>query len=130
MVADPTPLAEYDLMTSKSGNTAVAQISDLPVGTYDVTVYSDHTLMNIKRNMTVSETTNEVNMGTLLEGDANNDLSITLVDFASLATSWKTGRRNDNYNSMADFDRNDYINMLDFQLLADNWLKSSPVEIH
>jgi hypothetical protein len=33
------------------------------------------------------------------------------------------------YNPMADFDRNNIINIFDFGLLATNYLKMSPVEV-
>jgi hypothetical protein len=68
-------------------------------------------------------------MGTLLEGDANNDHIINFDDFAILSKSWMTSQSQPEYNAMVDFDCNGLINRADLYLLASNWLGSSPVEI-
>ncbi len=49
-----SPLYEYSVTTTKSGSKALASVGCVPCGTYDVTVDSDRTLMNVKRNVVIS----------------------------------------------------------------------------
>ena len=70
-----------------------------------------------------------VNMGTLLEGNVNDDTTINLFDFGILARSWPTNQGDPGFDSRADFDRNGSIDLFDLLLGAGNWLKVSPVEI-
>jgi hypothetical protein len=70
-----------------------------------------------------------VQLGTLLEGDANNDNIINLDDYAILSMFWLASESQAEYDVRADLDRNGLINAADLSLLAGNWLHSSPVEI-
>jgi hypothetical protein len=53
----------------------------------------------------------------------------SLGHFGILATSYGKSKGNAAYNAMADFDRNDIVNIFDFGLLATNYLKMSPIEV-
>jgi subtilase family serine protease len=128
-VLSDTPLADYNLTAVVTGDTATVNINDLAEGNYDVTVSSEHTLINVKRNVAVSLPSTSVNMGTLLEGNANNDFGIDCGDLSLLADSWLLTEEARGFNQMADFDRNRLIDNNDFALLAGNWWKTSPVEI-
>ena len=68
-----TPVEQFDLTTTKSGSTAICQCTVAP-GTYDITAVSEHTLINVKRNVVISTPSTAVDMGTLLEGNANDDV--------------------------------------------------------
>ena len=68
-------------------------------------------------------------MGTLLEGDANQDNMIDFTDFATLSINWLVFKTNGGIDNRADFDRNGIINASDLYLLTTNWLRSSPIEI-
>jgi hypothetical protein len=46
-----------------------------------------------------------------------------------LATSYGKSKGQPGFNSMADFDRNDIVNIFDFGLLATNYLKMGPIEV-
>ena len=127
-VMTDTPLEEFDLTTTKSDGTAVCQCSVAP-GTYDVTVVSEHTLMNVKRNLIVSGPSTAVDMGTLLEGNANDDSIINISDFGILAVSYMKMEGEPGYDARADFDCNGIINISDFGLLAVNYMQMSPIDI-
>jgi hypothetical protein len=127
-VLNDTPLAQFNLTTTKSGSTAICQCSLIP-GTYDVTVVSEHTLINVRRNVTISLPSTSVNMGTLLEGNANNDTIVNISDFGILAVSFGKMVGQPGYDARADFDRNGIINISDFGLLAVNFTKMSPIEV-
>jgi hypothetical protein len=127
---------EFKLTTTKSaaGSTAICEIPGIAPGIYDVTVQGESTLMNVKRGVVISLPKTSVDLGTLLEGDANQDNMIDFADFAILAMNWLASNTNGGKDNRADFDRNGLINAADLYLLTTNWplggwLKTSPVEI-
>jgi len=129
-VLKETPIYEFNLTTKKSaGNVASCEVTGVAPGTYDITVLGEHTLMNAGRNVVISTPQSSVNMGTLLEGDANNDHIVNFDDYAILSKSWLASELQPEYDAKADFDRNGLINPADLYLLASNWLISSPIEI-
>ena len=130
-VLNDATIYEFKLTTTKSAaaNTSVCEATGIAPGTYDITMLGEATLMNVKRNVVISAPRSSVEMGTLLEGDGNNDHIINFDDFAILSKSWMTSQSQPEYNAMVDFDCNGLINRADLYLLASNWLGSSPVEI-
>jgi hypothetical protein len=128
-VLNDTQTYQFNLTTTKSANSAVCEAAGVAPGTYDVTALSEHTLLNVKRSVVVSAPNTSVNLGTLLEGNANQDNIVNFDDYAILAMCWQASKTQAEYNAMTDFDRNEFINMADLCLLAANWLSISPVEI-
>jgi hypothetical protein len=129
-VLNATPVYTFNLNTTKSGNnSATAQITGANSGAYDISVVSPHCLVNVKRNVIVTPNI-AVNMGTLLEGNANDDNKINIQDFGVLAATYKKSPGDSGYNAQADFDRNDKINITDFGMLAANYSKTSPNELN
>lgn len=123
-----TPVAEFNLTTAKSGGRAVCQC-ELPSGTYDVTIVSEHTLTNVRRDVIISSSSTSIDMGTLIEADANNDGIINISDFGILAVAFGKVEGESGYDYRADFDRSGIINISDFGLLAVNYAKLSPIEV-
>jgi hypothetical protein len=119
----------FNLTAAKSGGYANLQCTGVIPGIYDITSVSEHTLLNVRRNVMILATSNMVNMGTLLEGNANNDDRVNIQDFGLLVVSYGRGKGQSGYNAMADFDRNDNVNIFDFGLLAMNYLKIAPIEV-
>jgi hypothetical protein len=126
-----TPVYEFDLTTAKStdGDTATCEATGVAPGTYDITARSDYTLMNIRKNVTISDQNTSVDMGTILEGNASLDNRIDLEDFAIFSMSWLSSEPQVEYDVRADFDHNNLIDIADLSILATNWLSSSPIEI-
>ncbi|MCL0069866.1 hypothetical protein M1N85_04100 [Dehalococcoidia bacterium] len=124
-----TPIKSFTVTTAKVEDRAVAQVSIAP-GTYDVTVASETTLINVRRNVYIPRIAPPVvDMGTLLEGNADGDLEIDILDFSILAGSFGRQAGGEAFDKRADFDRNGIVNIFDFGLLAGNFMKTSPVEI-
>jgi len=130
-VLNDTATYEFKLTTAKSaaGNAAVCEATGVAPGTYDITALGQYTLMNIKKSVVISAPKTSVDLGTLLEGDANQDNVINLDDYAILSMCWLASESQPEYDVRADFDRNGLINAADLFLLAANWLRSSPIEI-
>ena len=130
-VLNDTPTYNFQLTSTKSaaGNAAICKATGITPGTYDVTIQGEYTLMNVKRNVVILAPNTSVDLGTLLEGNANQDSIINLYDLAILSMSWLASKTNAEYDLRTDFDRNGLINTADLYLLMSNWLKTSPVEI-
>ena len=130
-VLNDTPIYEFELTPAKSvaDNTAVCEADGIVPGTYDIAALSQTTLMNVRRSVVISPPDISVDLGTLLEGNANQDNIVDFDDYAILSKCWMTSQSQPEYNARADFDCNGLINPADLYLLASNWLSSSPVEI-
>jgi hypothetical protein len=130
-VLNDAPTQEFKLTTTKSAtaNTAICEATGVPPGTYDIAVLGESTLMNVKRGVAISPPNTTVDLGTLLEGNANQDNTIDLDDCAILSAAWLASKEQPLYDIRADFDRNGSINARDLSLLAANWLRTSPVEV-
>ena len=130
-ILNGTPAYEFNLTTTKSavGNSAVCQATGLAPGTYDITALGQSTLMNVKKSVAISAPQTSVDLGSLLEGDVNQDNIVDFDDYAVLSTCWLASKDQAEYNAGADFDSNDQINAVDLSRFAANWLRTSPVEI-
>ena len=130
-VLNGTPTYEFKLTTTKSPieNATFCEATGVSPGIYDITVLSESTLMNAKRNVVISAPQTSVNLGTLLEGDANQDNIVDFSDYVILSKCWLASKDLVKYDARTDFDRNGFINLADLCLLAANWLRSSPAEV-
>jgi hypothetical protein len=128
-VLTAVPVYSFALTTTRNGTAAIAQATAITPGIYDISVASPHCLTNVKRGIGIALPTIYVDMGTLLEGNANNDNRINISDFGILATAYGNGAEDAGYNAQADFDRNGRVNITDFGLLATNYAKMAPVEV-
>jgi hypothetical protein len=128
-VTTAVPAYNLNLTTAKSGSFAIAQAVGIAPATYDITVVTPTCLINLKRGVVVTAPSVEVNMGTLLEGNANDDNKINIQDFGILAATYGKAAGNSGFDARADFDRSGNINIADFGLLAANYGKLSPVMV-
>jgi len=103
--------------------------ADIPTGPYQMSIATNHALVNLK-NVIIDTNTTTIDMGEFLEGDANNDGAVGGADLGGLiATYWATPTEGDWQNGIADFDENDIVNALDYSLIADNYFGESPIVI-
>ena len=128
-VLNDTPIEEFSLTTTKSNSVATCQCTGVTPGTYDITVVSEHTLMNVREDVAIFAPSTAVDMCALIEGDANNNGTINIQDFGILSVSFMKSEGQDGYDARADFDCNGIINIADFGLLSVNFMKTSPVVI-
>jgi len=128
-VITATPVYTFTPTTAKSNGLAVAQCTGIAPGTYDLTVVSEHTLLNVKRNVNITALSTSVDMGILLEGNADNNTIIDISDFGILAVAFNASSGQPGYDARADFDRNGIVDISDFGLLAVNFNQISPVTV-
>ncbi|MGQ9493536.1 MAG: hypothetical protein ACUVR2_07215 [Anaerolineae bacterium] len=113
---------EYAVTTDTSGYFTVTE--GLTPGTYDIRVKHAHTLRNVKRGVTLVAGQNDVDFGTLIEGDANNNNCVEMLDFVILRS--KFGSTTD---LRADFNQSGVVDMLDFVLLRVNFGRCGDIEV-
>jgi len=124
------PVYSIDTTTCNAGTNAanVTAITIAP-GTYDVTIISEHTLINVRRNVTVSSPSTGIALGTLHEGDANGDGEVTFLDISTLVPSYSKAEGDPGYNPMTDFDRSGNVDFLDVSVFVPNYQKQSPITV-
>jgi hypothetical protein len=98
-------------------------ITGILPGTYDVQVKKAHTLTNRKTNVALGGTPVPVDLGTLWEGDANEDGIINIQDFSLLSARYGKYCGLAGYDLQVDFNDDCIVNIRDFSLLSSNYLR-------
>jgi len=99
-------------------------LSNLAPGLYDLRIKNSHTLANLKRAILLMPGLNAVSLGTLLEGDANDDNVIDIVDFSLLRAVFGTG------NMSADFNQDGIVDVFDFSLFRSHFGLCGDILVH
>ncbi len=130
-----TPVRSYNVTSIDTGYTGTSKKvyfeieADVPPGTYDVTLASPHTLMNIKRGFDMTSLPVSINMGTLLEGNCNDDFQINAMDFSAMVPTYGKSSIEAGFKPVADFDNSGMVNAFDFSLMVPNYGKYSPITV-
>lgn len=90
----------------------------------DIVAKHSHTLSVKKTNVPLPGPASYINLGTLLEGDADDNDEVALADFSILRTTY--GQAFPLYDERADFNIDERISILDFSLLRTNYARSGP----
>lgn len=115
---NPNPVATFNATTYTSGQFSIIGV---PTGTYNIKVKSTHTLAKVATAKNIVVGDNNVNFGTLSEGDADNNNAVNLFDFAILLNTYNKTSADSGYDSRADFNNDNSINLFDFALLLSNY---------
>jgi hypothetical protein len=108
------PVYTYGATTDQSGYFTATTV--LPPGDYLWRVKDPQTLAN-SGSATLSGPVTTVEMGTLREGDANNDNCVTVIDFSILRTSYGKALGDPGYDARADFNADTLVSVTDYSLL-------------
>ncbi|PKO21106.1 MAG: hypothetical protein CVU38_16430 [Chloroflexi bacterium HGW-Chloroflexi-1] len=117
---------QWDLTLDQNGRWS--GYLDLFSGTYDVRVKNMHTLRNVKRNVAITGPLT-IDMGTLLEGDADNDNRVRSSDFALLSAAYFTREGDPGFDPRADFDEDNRIRSSDFALMSADYFGTGDIEV-
>jgi predicted nucleic acid-binding Zn-ribbon protein len=120
--------ASYEWDLSLDANGRVATIQVMSAGVYDVRLKNLHTLRNVKRSVLLNGTS-VIDMGTLLEGDADSDNRVRAADFALLRTAYFTELSDPGFDGRTDFDEDGRIRSSDFALLRSNYFATGDIEV-
>lgn len=120
------PTYTFAVTTDASG---MFTLTNIMTGTYDIKVRDLHSLWNVRQGYSVAPGMNTVNMGTLVEGDADLNGTINILDFSILSTVYGTCAPNPVFDPRADFNNSMCVDIMDFSLLATNYGRSGEVLI-
>ena len=116
-----TPAYSYNVTTNQNG---IFTINDVPLGTYTIAIKNTHTLKRVKSAQAIIGGNNNINFGTLLEGDGINDNVVNIFDLSLLANCFGKSVGQPGYDSRVDFNNDSTINIFDLSLLATNFFKT------
>ncbi len=107
--------------TVNTDNMGEFSIPGLVPGTYDILAKGATTLQNKLSSKVISTGLNAFTMGTLKEGDSNNDNYVNATDFSLLAASYGKCLGTSGYNDYTDYNNDNCVTGADFSLLAANY---------
>lgn len=116
----------YDMTCNWRGRATMTGVSQ---GVYDVWVHRNTSLVKVCRARSLAAGDHLIDMGSLFEGDANQDGRISILDFSILASSYGLSEGDSGYDARGDFNGDGRISVLDFSLLASNYGLEGPVEV-
>jgi hypothetical protein len=114
---EPSAVTQLDATTDESG---VFILSGLSPGNYVLGVKNNHTLKKTQI-ISLQPDDNSIPVGVLLEGDADGNNSVSLLDFSVLSSAFGRCRGDEGYDGRADFDEDGCVRLVDFSLLASNF---------
>jgi len=109
-----TPTYTFAPTTDISGTFTVCEIAP---ATYDLCVKNAHTLSSKRSNVEITLAPNSIALGTLREGDADDDDCVTITDFSLLRLTFARCEGSEGFNPGADFNGDGCVNISDFSLL-------------
>jgi parallel beta-helix repeat protein len=108
-----------NVTTDAYGNFTIVGIDP---GIYDVGVKNWTSLSKLNTSVTLTDgNTTVVNFGSLLEGDANNDDKVNILDLSALGSAFGTSTGGAGWNDKADFNRDGKVNILDLSALGSDY---------
>ena len=110
---------DYPVVTDHSGYYTLTLTTAGP-GAYNWRCKNPQTLATAGAAVLVGGT-NNVDMGTLRAGDANNDNIVNSADFSILRNTFGIGIGGQGYDARADFNGDSVVNSTDFNLLKSNF---------
>jgi glucose/arabinose dehydrogenase/PKD repeat protein len=113
-----TPAFTYNVTTDNNGNFSC---NDIPLGTYKIAVKNAHTLKKVSSLQTIGAGINNINFGTLKEGDALSDNVVNIFDLSLLASVYGKSFGDPGFDFRADFNNDGTVNIFDLSLLANNF---------
>ncbi len=113
----------FEAITNVFGDYVLPPGRGILPGEYDMWVKGDRTLASRQR-VTIIAGQNSLPPVTLVEGDADHDNFVNLLDFSIWAVAYDTCRTAELYDQQADFDNDGCVTNNDLALLSANFGKS------
>ena len=111
------PQYVFSPITASDGSFTLDNISP---GSYYIYLKYSNTLSRVE-HLTLTAGDNPIEFPALRGGDSNGDNSVNLNDFSLLLGAYNTDSNQPGFNSMADFDLSQRINIIDFTILLSNY---------
>jgi hypothetical protein len=111
------PSYSFTTTTDQNGE---FEIGPIDPSSYDMRIKGTHTLQK-NVSVTLKSGENFVPVGTLFEGDADDDNCVGILDFSILASTFGKCESDSGFDARADFNQNACVMIQDFSLLAANF---------
>lgn len=106
-----------ELFTSSIEEDGSYALSNIPIGNYDIFVKLEGNLQRGYFNQTISAGTNNLNLGTFIQGDLNGDDGVNIIDFSLINAAFGSTEGEANYNPLADLNCDGGVNIIDVSVL-------------
>lgn len=113
-----------DALTTDTGGFTIDGISP---GEYTILAKGMHSLMNRRENVTLVAGVNAIDMGELLEGDADNNNRIDAADASLVNLAFGSEPGDANWDARADFNEDGMVSGADMSLMAPNYGLVGPI---
>ncbi|MFQ5343766.1 MAG: hypothetical protein ACE5F6_19660, partial [Anaerolineae bacterium] len=124
--ASDATLRIFDVHTDNQGRFSIDGVTP---GTYDLRIKGMHTLANRRPAVALASGDNTLNMGQLLEGDADNDNDVDGTDASLVNLAFGTVPGDANWDPRADFNEDGLVDSVDMALLAANFGRAGDIEL-
>jgi len=126
---DPTTDTILHIFAPHTDDQGRFTIEGVMPGTYDLRVKGMHTLANRWSELELVAGDNAVDMGELVEGDADNDNDMDGTDASLVNLAFGTVPGDANWDPRADFNEDEVVNGVDMGLLGANFGRVGDVEV-
>jgi len=126
---NPTTGAALQTLATTTDNQGHFTLSGLSAGVYSLRVKGMHTLANRRSSLTLGAGDNIVDMGTLLEGDTDNDNDVDANDASVVNVAFGSVPSSGNWDPRADLNGDGVVNATDMGLVAMNYGQTGDVEL-
>jgi len=126
---DPATDTTLQIFAPRTDNQGRFTIEGVTPGIYDLRVKGMHTLANRWSRLELVTGDNVVDMGELLEGDADNDNDVDATDASLVNLAFGSVPGDANWDPRADFNEDEVVNGVDMGLLAANFGRVGDVEV-
>ncbi len=126
---DPATDATLQIFAPHTDDQGRFEIGGVTPGTYDLRVKGMHTLANRWSELTLAVGDNAVDLGELLEGDADNDNDVDASDASLVNLAFGTAPGDANWDPRADFNEDEVVDGVDMGLLGASFGRVGDVEV-
>src|SRR5205085_1574651 len=112
---------EYTSQTTNANGFFTMSVGVLPLGTYNWRAQGPKYLANAGYVTLTGGQSPSLVVGIMRVGDANDDNRVNIQDFDIVKIKFAKRIGDPGYDAAADFDRNDWVNVADFNLMRVNF---------
>lgn len=110
----PSLVETYNTSINADGSFS---LENVPLGAYDIYVKIEGNLQKGYLNQVMSAGTNNISLGSFVQGDLNGDNGVNIIDFSLLNAAFGSMEGAPNYNPLADINCDGGVNIIDISIL-------------
>lgn len=118
---NPGSLTAFQTATVTLGAGGTFSVNTTHVGLCDVAIKGSHWGRKVVANVNVSPVGAVVSATLPINGDANNDNAVDLLDYFDLSDSYNLSLGDSGFNAECDFNDDTSVDLLDYFILSDNY---------